>query len=319
MGGGVALAYAIAGAIGAAAAFAELVARYRDAPWEAAQSRGGVLYIGFNAAVSLGAMFLIRNVFPIPDWTGTPPGPPVDPAGLAQQVLIAGVGAMAVLRSAIITVRSGDQDVAIGPAAIVEVLRIALDRDVDRVRAGPRSVEVQRIMAGVSFARAYEPLTSISISLLQNVKADEEAQLRQRIAALANETGRSDADKALELGLILAGSVGFPVLEKAKALLGDRISDGVKRPVLVVELLADMSFDTIARDLPAIALALNTSVSPEDQTLLSGQIDSIIKSALSEGAKVVNIGLVIANVLGDETLRNAVGLLKHDMTEADGQ
>jgi hypothetical protein len=300
-------AYAAAAAIGAVAGLAELVSRYRDAPRDAAASRGGVAYVLFNALVSLGALYLIRNVFP---WPGAALSPaPQDVPTLAQQALAAGVGAMALLRSAVVTVRSGDSDVPIGPAAILEIFRTALDRDVDRVRAGPRATEVGRIMAGVSFARAYRPLGGLAVSLLQNIGAEEEARLRQRIDALANQTGRSDGDKALELGLILSSSVGFAVLEQAKALLDDKIGDGVKQPVAVATLVGRLDPATVGRDLPALCLALNPTVAPEDQRALATQVDLIAKSDLSAGAKVVNIGLVIANILGEDTLATAVDLI----------
>jgi hypothetical protein len=220
-------AYAIAALIGALVGLAEILSRYRDAPWAAASSRAGVAYIAFNGAVSLLVMFLIRDVFPV--WSGD--AKPMNLASLVTHALLAGFGAMAILRSSVLTARVGGKDVEIGPAAVVDIFRSTMDRDVARVRATPRARLAQEIMGDVSFVRSYEALSSVSLTLLQSVDADERERVAQEIAALANRTGRSDQDKALELGLILAGSVGFPALLAAKAALGDKITNSKERPV----------------------------------------------------------------------------------------
>lgn len=308
------VAYGLATAIGGIVAAAELVSRYRDAPMSAVTSRGGVAYVLFNGGVAFLGMYLIRNVFPFPhDDLALPPA---DVPTLAQQVIAAGLGAMVVLRSAVVTVRSGSTDVPIGPAAVVEIFRTALDRDVDRARAGPRAQDIRRIMGDVSFVRAYKPLRDIAISLLQNVSPDEAARLRERISALASETGRSDSDKAMELGLILAGSVGFAAVEEARTLLGERIGNRVRRPTLVAELLKDMDVLTVQNDLALICMTLNTGVDTDEQSALGNQVKILAEDqGLSPRAKVLGIGLLLINAVGEETLQSAVELLRHGRAE----
>ena len=58
------LIYATVFAIGALVALAELLSRYRDAPWDAAQSKAGLAYIGFNALIAVITLYLLRDVFP---------------------------------------------------------------------------------------------------------------------------------------------------------------------------------------------------------------------------------------------------------------
>lgn len=302
------IAYAIAALVGAGVGLGEILSRYRDAPGAAASSRAGLGYILFNAAVSLVVMFFIREVFPIWDQTANT-APPTDLRTLVTHALIAGFGAMAILRSSILTARVGSKDVEIGPAAVVDIFRSTMDRDVARVRATPRARLVQDIMGDVSFVRSYEALSSISLTLLQSVDADERSRIEQEIGALANRTGRSDEDKALELGLILAGSVGFPALLATKTALGDRITNSKTRPVLVSEQVARLDTDVILRDLPSVCLALNRDVPTEIQTALSEQIDAIAQSALSEQAKQINAGLVLVNAVGEENFKAAVDLL----------
>jgi len=298
-------AYLAAFLIGAAVGLAEILSRYRDAPGAAATSRSGLVYIAFNGSFSLLALFMIRDVFPV--WT--------DPAtsntlqALVSQAMLAGFGAMAVLRSSVLTTRIAGKDVEVGPAAVVDIFRHTMDRDVARVRATPRAEQVQAIMSDVSFVRSYGALSSISLTLLQSVDAEERARIMQEIGALANQTGRSDRDKALELGLILAGSVGFPALLAAKKALGDKITNSKERPVLVAEQVARLDLDTLLVDLPAVCLAMNPDVRDEDQKMLSQQIDAIAQSHLSELAKKINTGLVLAATLGEDNFRAGVDLL----------
>ncbi len=306
----VALAYIAAAAIGAGAALGELVSRYKDAPFDAATSTAGMLYVAFNASVSLLAMYLIRVPFPI--HAAVAGAPPSDVATLATEVLIAGVGAMAALRSSVVTVKSGGADVPIGFAAIVEIFRAALDRDVDRVRAAPRARLVGGAMQDVSFVRSFEALTSVCVSLLQNMPAEEAAALRQRVGALANQTGRTDRDKALELGLILAGSVGFPVLEEAKKILLKDITAGRSRSETVAALIARLAPEQALIDLPTVSLALNPSVPTESQAALRDQIAAIATADVSLRAKTITVGLVLANVVGEDALSAAVALIARD-------
>jgi hypothetical protein len=303
----VALAYLAAAAIGGGAALGELVSRYKDAPFDAATSTAGLIYIAFNAGVSFLAIYLIRVVFPM---QGDPT--PLEVATLVTDVLIARVGAMAALRSSVVTVKSGGADVPIGFAAIVEIFRTALDRDVDRVRAAPRARLVGDAMQDVSFVRCFEALTSVCVSLLQNMPADEAAALRQRVGALANQTGRTDRDKALELGLILAGSVGFPVLEEAKKILLKDITAGRSRSETVAALIARLQPEQALIDLPTVSLALNPSVPTESQAALRDQIEAIRMADVSLRAKTITVGLLLANVVGEDALSAAVTLIARD-------
>ena len=85
------------------------------------------------------------------------------------QVLLAGFGTMAFFRTSLFTLRVGEADVAIGPAAVLQVILDAADRACDRFRAGPRSSDVIRIMRGVTFERARIALPLHCFALMQNV------------------------------------------------------------------------------------------------------------------------------------------------------
>jgi hypothetical protein len=310
------LAYLAAFLIGVMVGLAEVLSRYRDAPVRAARTGSGIAYILFNGLFALLAMFFVHWVFPLWSASGGTTLPtadgtiPQDDLGrLVSQTLLAGFGAMAVLRSSLLTTRIGTKDVEVGPAAIIDIFRNTMDRGIARVRAEERAALVSSMMGGISFLRSYSPLGSISLTLLQSIDADERKDVEQQIGALANQTGRTDRDKSLELGLILAGSVGFPALKASIAALGDRIENSIERPAFVAAQVARLPLDTVLRDLPAVCLAINPDVPGEEQRELAKQIDAIAQSALSDQAKRVNVGLLIVAALGEENLRLGVDLL----------
>ncbi len=131
---------------------AELAARYRDKPQAPFATIPGWIYVLTNAVAAIAALWLMREVAG-PDWLGTTDFP--EPVA---QVFVAGFGAMAFFRSAFFTVQIDGNNVAIGPAAILQVILDAADRACDRQRALPRSTAVRLIMKGVSFSRAKEAL-----------------------------------------------------------------------------------------------------------------------------------------------------------------
>jgi hypothetical protein len=219
----VAIAYLSVAVIGACVGLGELVARYRDAPARAVRNPPALLYIMVNAAASALALGMI-DAF---DWTFG-----VEGGGDKlrwTQTLIAGFGAMAFLRSAVLVVRVGDQDVGVGPSGFLQVILNATDRAVDRLRAGSRAGEVTRAMRGISFARSWAALPTYCLALMQNASKEEEAALADQVALL-RAASMDDRAKGLALGLALMNVVGIEVLEAAIASLGDEIRHGDEEP-----------------------------------------------------------------------------------------
>jgi hypothetical protein len=212
----VTVAYVVVALIGAFVGLGELVARYRDAPARAVRNPPALLYIMVNATASVLALGMI-DAF---DWTFGVGG------GGAElrwtQALVAGFGAMAFLRSAVLVVRAGDQDVGVGPSGFLQVILNATDRAVDRLRAGARAGEVTRAMRDVSFDRAAEALPTYCLALMQNASEEEKAALADQVSLL-RAARMEDGAKGLALGLALMNVVGIEVLEAAIASLGDEI------------------------------------------------------------------------------------------------
>ncbi len=211
--------FIIAFLIGALVGTGEIVSRYRDAPERALWTMSALLYILINAAASCAALYVIWrfNVAVTTDTLRT----------IITQTLMAGFGAMAFFRTSLFIVRVGDQDVAIGPVAFLQVVLSATDRAVDRVRAEARAVSVTDSMEGVSFDRAWTALPAFCFQLMQNVPAEEQ----KAAGAAVNALKSSDIDnetKVKNLGLLLLNVVGTKVLQTAVNELAQQIRKTVK-------------------------------------------------------------------------------------------
>lgn len=198
---------------------AELVARYRDAPAGALRARPAVLYIIINILASVAALGLVRTFgwqFSVPEASG--------PMAVAwTQVLISGIGAMALFRTSLFVVRAGDKDIGIGPSSFLQVFLAAADRQVDRERANDRATRVGEVMKGVDFVKAVNALPPFCLALMQNLSDDAQVELGKSIELLKNSASIDPHIKVRLLGLELVNAVGADVLEKAVATLGDDI------------------------------------------------------------------------------------------------
>ena len=164
--------WVVAASIGTFVGFTELLARYRDTPFKAARSFSGITYLALNGIASVAALVLILALdldFGIDDSK--------EETLLWTQVMAAGFGALLVLRTSFVNIRAGDQDVALGPNAFLKVILDAVDRQVDRKRAEARSEAVSQAMRGVVFSDAHEALPTYRLALMQNLQAQEQAEL----------------------------------------------------------------------------------------------------------------------------------------------
>lgn len=126
---------AAAALFGAGTGAAEIVLRYRDEPFEALASAPAKFYLLFNAGVSLAAFALLRRygqqVLPIAT------------QDLALTAFAAGFGGMAVMRSKLFSYQTeSGNDLAAGPALIVDAFLRVLDRKIDRLRSAERERRV---------------------------------------------------------------------------------------------------------------------------------------------------------------------------------
>ncbi|MEV5571235.1 hypothetical protein AB0L06_14390 [Spirillospora sp. NPDC052269] len=209
--------YLITVALACLVGVAELVSRYRDRPITLVRVPSTWAYVLINGAAGAGSLLLLRTFH----WDFGVTSPRM--LGAAQ-VLAASLGSMMIFRSAVFTVRVGDEDVAVGPSTLLTSLLAAADRGVDRVQARSRAQDVGRIMEGVSFPRARLALPTYCLGLLQNVPAEDQADLRTAVDALAG-SDMSDGQKTLNLGLLLMNVAGPDVLDAAVRSLRKEIVD----------------------------------------------------------------------------------------------
>ncbi len=206
------LEWLVVGLIGAAIGAVELISRYKDEPDNALNSWPAVYYLLINALASVGALGLIR-VFKW-DFGVT------DPAAAGwTQVIVAGFGAMTILRASVFTVKVGAESVPIGPSRFLEALLIAVDQGVDRKRAQGRSAVVSKVMKDISFDKAYMALPAYCLALMQNLPQAEQEQFARKIN-LIRSADMSPQIKSLLLGLALMNVVGEGVLKASVEHLG---------------------------------------------------------------------------------------------------
>ncbi len=293
------LAYLGAAVFGMLVGATELVARYRDKPVAPLETLPGLIYIAVNGAASPMLLWLLRT-------DQISPGTPGVLGSTLSQVLLAGFGSMALFRTSIFTLRVKETNVAIGPAAVLQVILSAADRACDRLMAGPRARDVKDIMRGVAFAQAKTTLVLHCLALMQNVTADERSQLSQAVSELETST-MSDEAKAYNLGLLLMSYVGEDVLREAVEALGALIQGPpVDEPPIFAQ-AGSLAF----ADMPAL-IAICTALDPlprEQDAVLRERWLKLEPPLEREADKNLVVLARLRRYFGPETLSRAIALM----------
>ncbi len=191
----------VAAALAAFAGFAELVSRYRDQPWQAAGTTAGLTYIVINALTGAAALALLEHfhsAFNAPD------------DGILR-VVLAGTGAMVILRSKLFTIRNNDgTDVEVGPAYAVERLLTAVNSDIDRPRAKQRHDLVTRNAKGLATYRfsVAKPFLQASILAFQTMEQQERDRLTKTLDSYAADETIEDEIKFIAAGFDFVTAFG---------------------------------------------------------------------------------------------------------------
>ena len=201
-----ALLYALVFALGALLGLTEVLGRYTDSPTAALKSPGAFVYVLVNAMASAVALYLIKALAP-------------EITNQIYQVLLAGLGAMAFLRSSFFKAKVADQDVAVGPAVILDTLLKFADAQVDRGRAVDRASRIATIIGKLPIAHAGNDLPRLCFALMQNLPADIRQRLIDDITIVVTDAKRSEQVKVMEIGLVLWNRVGIGTLAGAVQLI----------------------------------------------------------------------------------------------------
>lgn len=290
--------YLIVLGIGAIVGATELMSRYRDAPFLPLLSLPGIVYIVLNGGAAILAYYLlgvVSNQFT----DGTE-------KSVVYRILLSSLGAMAIFRSGLFTLRLGDSDISIGPNLILQVLLTALDRAYDRLRAAPRSNETGRIMAGVSFELAAPALPSFCFNLMQNVTEEERSDVADEIESLKS-TQMSDEARTLILGLRLFNVVGAKTLEQAVIALGGTIRGFKKLDLPILSNLAKLSgqpnFGTSLDALPHVVRALCHN---HGRHISDDELVAITKIGVSNDSRAILLVHALVRHYGQDVVSNAI-------------
>jgi hypothetical protein len=285
--------------LGGLVGFTELAQRYRDDPMGPVFAFPGLLYVAINAGASVAALWFVQYV----DGGVAAASTASFPTAI-KHVLLAGFGAMAFFRSAFFTVRIGDRDFPVGPAALLQVLLNISDRAYDRDRAADRSKEVGRIMAGISFERAKQTLPAYCLQLMQNVGKEEADKLVADVQQL-DASAMSPRSKSNNLGLLVMGVVGRRTLDAAVNAL---------RSIIELPSESDRKLLALAKGLPLASstrlLAQCKLLDPDRPaaavTALEQAVAGILASADPDDAKAIAVVAALRALYGSAVLEAAL-------------
>lgn len=197
----------------------ELISRHSDYRFLALITAPSLFYLCLNGALSIVALIVIQIIQPT--WLGFVNGQP--PTNIIWLVLTAGFGAAAFFRSSIFKLKTGNGDLSVGPAMVIDVLLDIIDEAVDRVIGERRLKEVSAIMAKVDFTKAALNLPTYSFASLKRLSPETQRQFAFQLKQL-QDTGSLDPKvRSVSLGLSIMGLTGKSILKQAVEELGPSI------------------------------------------------------------------------------------------------
>ena len=170
-------------AIGGLLGLTEILGRYTDSPTAALKSPGAVIYVLVNAIASGVALYLLTELAP------------AAVSNPISQVLLAGLGAMAFLRSSVFKAKVGNEEVPIGPAIILDTLLKFADAQVDRGRAEDRAERIGEVVQSLPLGQVGVDLPRLCFALMQNLSVDIQQKLLNDITLIVTDTKRSEFDE----------------------------------------------------------------------------------------------------------------------------
>lgn len=203
-------------AFGALVGLSEIVSRYRDEPLRATADRYGTGYLVVNGLASAAAYgFLLRYPTQIlPTVAGDP----------LMAALVAGFGAMALLRSKLFIFRTEDgKEYPIGPSIVMETFLRMLDRKIDRLRASKRQQRVFEQMKDIADFDAVANYVEASLLSFQNLSQEEKADITEVIQEYRKQVAWPGPLRTMAVGfafLTIAGEENFDqVMRNLKSYL----------------------------------------------------------------------------------------------------
>ncbi|HBC52962.1 MAG TPA: hypothetical protein DCZ06_01755 [Alphaproteobacteria bacterium] len=307
--------YVVVGLLGGLVGIAELISRYPDSPVRAVATPPGIFYATINllaaiAALAIGAV--LSDTQPVPH--ETPHGEVLlfRTEDLLILLATAGFGALAFLRTKLITLRVGDADIGVGPSFILDTLLHAADRAVDRARAEPRAQLISDIMAPVSFEEAKLVLPTYCFAIMQNVSVEEQQKVALEIEALSG-VDMPDRVKALNLGLLLLNIVGEHVLRIAVQNLEQEFAAAGRVLESVEQEMEGIDFDIAIVNLTPLCAELADM--PEDQQIeVEYEVQRMKALSLTDQTRRYLFGLFLIKTFGADIVSKAIKAIRDDIS-----
>lgn len=206
--------------IGAVTGSIELMQRYSRGtnlallfwnPW-------AITYVAVNLIIALISYLLIQ--------TDSIPGLNLslaEPSGQFGAAIVAGIAGMLLLRSAFVSIRTGDHEYPVGPGLLLDVLVEQVDHRLDQGRAVQSFQQVLEIMKDVDATKAAVSLASLALQMLERTSKDTQEEVRKEIDAIIRREDLLPRAKALLIGIAIQKVAGVNVLQQAIRSLGDEI------------------------------------------------------------------------------------------------
>lgn len=305
------------GSIGFLIGAVEIVARYKGDPMRALRSLPAVLYIAVNVLACLIMLACLRLIQP--DWLFSDlkdqPG-----RQWLYLILAAGFGAMALFRTSLFKIKTGDGDLGVGPSFLLDTLLFASDRAIDRRVASPRSDAVTGIMKEVSFERAKIALPVYCFAMMQNVPSQEQKDVGTQIKELA-VAGLPPEVMAGNLGLLLMNVVGTDVLRQAVRDLApyigyDPLTDD-RRISAIAELMNGFEIRQ-AQQVAEACFSLGRPASADTLEETRLRIAQLDQEDIEPRLKALILGRWLVDLVGHSTVALVVGRPKEPPTPDGG-
>jgi len=268
--------YFVVFALGAFVGGVEILSRYKDAPFKVALSRPGLVYTGINALVAALTLALVRLF----GWTFTQPLETSPEIIRWTQVIVSGLAAMTLFRSSLFNYHLDNQDISIGPNAILQILLVAVDKEVDRLRGKERARIVEDAMDGIAFKEAVLNLPTVAIALMQNLSREDQDQILDSVKALNSEEAKDmpERTKTMSLGLTIMNVVGEDILKAAIDVvnLGQASQDKTDKGLISTIL---PTLEKLVEPIPPAEPTSESGGLPDNQDLFREKLKEKLKSS----------------------------------------
>jgi hypothetical protein len=189
--------------LGTLTAFAEIIQKFSDEPMAALGTPQALIYHVLNGAISISALYLLLLY-------GVPIATQLEKI---QAVVVAGLGAMLIMRSKLFNVKAGDKEIAFGPEQIINVFLRFMEHSIDRIRSSARIAFIKRVMDNLDF----EHIVEYTLTMIESAQAlgDRKDQLIKVIGELRTDQDVTDRQlRSYRMGFLMLNTMGEDFVEE---------------------------------------------------------------------------------------------------------